>query len=153
MAGSLTLAMIKPHTLFERKVGRIITHIEDSGFAIVMAAMKQLQREGAEEFYKEHAGKDFFQNLTRVMSSGPLWALVLSKPNAVEEWRTTIGSTEPSKAEPGTLRNLYGHHDNVTLNAVHGSATDFEAIREINFFFGRELHVAGRVLGLDKNAR
>lgn len=149
MAGSLTLALIKPHAVFERKVGRIITHIEDNGFAIIMASMKQLQREGAEEFYREHVGKEFFPNLTKVMSSGPLWALVLSKPNAVEEWRKVIGATDPSKAEAGTIRK---HHENVTLNAVHGSATDFEAIREINFFFARELKVAGRVLGLEKNA-
>ena len=69
-------------------------------------------------------------------------ALVLAKDNAVEEWRNLMGATDTAKAEPGTIRADFGEQDNITLNAVHGSATDHDAKREINFFFSREIRMA-----------
>jgi len=139
MAGNLTLAMIKPHIVFSKKVGNIISDIEDAGFGIVAGKMLQFREEGASAFYQEHGRKDFFPYLVKVMSGGPIWVLVLVKKNCVEDWRNFIGATNSADAEEGTLRNKYGDHTNVTLNAVHGSATDHEALREINFFFAREL--------------
>ena len=149
MAGQLTLAMIKPHAVLERSVGKILTRIEEAGFGIVLAKMIQLRKEGALQFYREHEDKEFYNNLCNVMSSGPVWVLVLAKPNAVEEWRNFIGATNPAEAKPGTLRHDFGDHSNITNNAVHGSATDGDAQREIAFFFTREIRVAERVDALD----
>lgn len=145
MSGILTLAMIKPHAYMAKQSGKIIARIEEEGFGIVQSKITQFQQTGAEEFYAEHKDKEFFPNLVRVMSSAPVWALVLSKPDAVEEWRNLIGATNPAEAEPGTIRHEFGDHTNVTNNAVHGSATDHDAKREINFFFARELKVAQRI--------
>lgn len=145
MAGQLTLAMIKPHCVLNRQVGRILTRVEDQGFAIVLAKMAQLHSLGAQEFYKEHKGKPFYDNLCKTMSASPVWVLVLAKPNAVEEWRSFIGATNPVEAAEGTLRREFGDLQNMTNNAVHGSATDHAAKREINFFFGREIKLAEKL--------
>ena len=139
MAGHLTLALIKPHAHLERKSGRIMSRIEDEGFGIILGKLTQLTKEGAQGFYAEHEGKPFFDNLVRTMSAGPIWALVLTKPSAVSEWRTVIGATNPAEAELGTLRHEFGDRGNVTNNAVHGSASDHEAKQEINFFFNRDI--------------
>lgn len=154
MAGNLTFAMIKPHIHFEKKVGEVIKRIEEAGFGILMCKTTQFLPEGAMDFYAEHKGKDFYANLVRVMSSGPVWALVLSKKDAVEEWRKTIGATDPSKAEPGTIRADFGSHTNITNNAVHGSSDDWAAKREINFFFARDIKIAGALEGaLDREPK
>jgi nucleoside-diphosphate kinase len=145
MAGNLTLALIKPHAHYERKIGKIIERIESEGFAILVAKLTQMLPEGAMDFYVEHKGKPFYANLVRTMSSGPVWALVLSKANAVEEWRKTIGSTDPAKADPGTIRYEFGDHTNLTNNAVHGSSDDWAAKREINFFFENDIKIARAV--------
>ena len=149
MAGQLTLALIKPHIVLGRNVGKIITRIEEKGFGIVLSKMLQLRKEGALQFYEEHKDKEFYGKLCDVMSAGPIWALVLAKPNAVEEWRNLIGATSPEEASLGTIRNEFGDHENITNNAVHGSATDDEANREIFFFFTREIKLAERVDALD----
>jgi len=149
MAGQLTLVLIKPHATLGRNVGKIITRIEEEGFGIVLSKMLQLRKEGALQFYEEHKDKEFYDNLCEVMSAGPCWALVLAKPNAVEEWRNLIGATNPAEAKEGTLRNEFGDPNNITNNAVHGSATDADAKREITFFFAREIKMAERVDALD----
>ncbi len=139
MAGHLTLALIKPHIYLSNRIGKILSDTEDAGFRLLHMKTLQLREEGAREFYKEHEGKDFFPYLVKVMSSGPIVVLVLTKKNCVEEWRNFIGDTNPAKAEPGTLRHKYGDHVEMTMNAVHGAATDHDALREINFFLSREL--------------
>jgi len=145
MAGHLTLALIKPHAHLQRHVGEIISRIEKESFAILLSKVTQLHPEGAREFYAEHKGKPFFPNLIQVMSSGPVWALVLCKANAVDTWREVIGETNPATAAEGTLRKQFGDPSNMTNNAVHGSANDSDAKREINFFFGRELKLVQRL--------
>lgn len=142
MAGNLTLAMVKPHVLMKRKLGLIITRMEDAGFGIILGKAVQIRPEGVDVFYAEHKEKEFFDKLKRYTCVGPVWALVLAKDNAVEEWRNLMGATDPAKAEPGTIRADFGEQDNITLNAVHGSATDHDAKREINFFFSREIRMA-----------
>jgi nucleoside-diphosphate kinase len=142
MQSNLTLALIKPHAHLERKSGAIIKKIEEAGFGIIGAKLTQFRREGAEEFYIEHKDKDFYKNLVQTMSASPVWALVLAKANAVDEWRKVIGSTDPAKAEPGTIRHEFGDHSNLTNNAVHGSADGEAARREIDFFFGTEIKLA-----------
>lgn len=154
MAGNLTFAMIKPHIHFEKKVGAVIARIEEAGFGILICKMTQLLPQGAMDFYIEHKGKDFYSNLVKTMSSGPIWALAISKTNAVEEWRKLIGATDPAKAELGTIRSDFGDHKNITNNAVHGSADDWAAKKEINFFFARDLKLAGVLEGaLDKEPK
>jgi nucleoside-diphosphate kinase len=145
MSGNLTLALIKPHIHYEKRVGQIIQRIEEGGFAILIAKLTQFLPEGAMEFYAEHKDRDFYPGLVRVMSSGPVWALVLAKDSAVEEWHSFIGDTSPAEAKPGTLRHDFGSHVNITNNAVHGSSDDWAAKREINFFFKKDLKLAGIV--------
>lgn len=149
----LTLGMIKPHAIRARKVGEIISRIEEAGFAILYMKSAQFRMEGAEQFYAEHKGKDFFENLINVMSSGPILAMVLRKPDAATEFRKLIGVTDPAKAEPGTIRSDFGDHDNLTNNAVHGSANDEASIDEILFFFEKDLNIARKVDALSYESR
>lgn len=141
----LTLGMIKPHAIRARKAGEIISRIEAADFAILNIKAVQLRKEGAELFYAEHKGKDFYENLVNVISSGPVWAMVLMKHDAANEFRTLIGATDPALAEPGTIRSDFGNHENLTDNAIHGSANDQDSIREILFFFERDLQLARAV--------
>jgi len=152
MSGILTLAIIKPHAYISKHSGKIISRIEEEGFGILQSKITQFQQGGAEDFYAEHKGKPFFPNLIRTMSSAPIWVLVLSKSDAVQEWRSLIGNTNPAEAAPGTIRHDFGDHSNVTNNAVHGSASDHDAKREINFFFARELKIAQRVYEISEQS-
>ncbi len=149
MAGNLTLTIIKPHAVMARNVGKIIARIEDAGFGIIGAKMLHLRKEGAEEFYKEHKDRSFFDGLVKSMCKSPVWVMIIVKANAVDEWRNLIGTTHPAEAEKGTLRNEFGNHSNITENAVHGSATDHDAQREVLFFFGREIRLGEKILDVD----
>lgn len=149
LPGHLTLAMIKPHAYRSGNIGAIIKKIEDAGFKILILKSVQLRKEGAEIFYKEHQGKEFYKNLINVMCSGPVIPMVLMKHNCVPEFRKLLGDTDPSKADIGTIRSEFGNPENITDNAVHGSASDQEAYREISFFFKRELKLAESVDALD----
>jgi nucleoside-diphosphate kinase len=149
----LTLGMIKPHAIRSRKAGEIISRIEDADFAILNAKTVQLSKEGAELFYAEHKDKDFFENLVNVMSNGPVWALVLMKHDAANEFRKLIGATDPAKAEPGTIRSDFGNHENITDNAIHGSANDQDSVKEILFFFERDLKLARALDEADNESR
>lgn len=142
MSGQLTLALIKPHIIMERRVGEIFTRIEKVQFSIILSKMVQICPHGADIFYEEHKEKDFFEKLKHYICVGPVWALVLSKENAVEEWRKLMGETDPIKSEVNTIRSDFGRHDNIVMNAVHGSSTDNAALREIHFFFSREIAIA-----------
>ena len=93
----------------------------------------QMSKEHAAAFYEVHKARSFFPELIDFMSSGPIVAAILEKENAVEDFRKLIGATDPSKAEPGTVRQLYG--SNVQEKAVHGSDSDENALIEGNFFF------------------
>lgn len=150
LPGHLTLAMIKPHAFRAGNIGEIISRIEKSGFKILIMKTVQLRKEGAEIFYKEHKGKDFYKNLINVMCSGPIVPIVLMKHGCVPEFRALLGATHPAEADPGTIRYDFGNHNNVTDNAVHGSATETDARREIAFFFGRELKLAEKVDAIDR---
>jgi nucleoside diphosphate kinase/adenylate kinase family enzyme len=133
-----TLALIKPGTADENG-GLITAAIEANGFSIVARKRIQLSSERAQQFYIEHAGKNFFGKLVGYMSSAPLEALVLSKPGAIRAWRTLIGPTDTFKAQadaPWSLRALYGVDG--TQNACHGSDSSESADREIGFFFPGE---------------
>lgn len=128
-----TLAIIKPDAIQNRLTGKIIGHILDSGFDIIAMKKIHLSVAEAKEFYEIHKEKPFYSDLVSFMTSGPCVVLTLQKEEAVEAWRNSIGATDPSEASSGTIRNLYA--DNVQNNAVHGSDSDENAIKEIAFFF------------------
>lgn len=133
MTGRHTLAIIKPHAVKENKTGGIIKIINEAGFGIVALKMIRLTIHQTELFYKVHRGKEFFNPLAEMMSSGPVIALMLEKENAVYDLRQIIGNTDPSIAEPGTIRSLYGN--SMRENAIHASDSDESARRECCFFF------------------
>jgi len=133
--GNKTFAIIKPDAVKNNSTGKIYNHILESGFNILSAKLIKMSKNQAEQFYLVHKDRPFYNELTDFMSSGRCMVLALEKKNAVEEWRNTIGATNPADAEKDSIRNLYG--TNLGENAVHGSDSDENAIIEINFFFTR----------------
>ena len=115
------------------KTGPILSMINEGGFEIAAIKMVQMTIQQAEAFYEVHRGKPFFEELVDFMTSGPVVVLILMHDNAVNEFRKLIGSTDPDKAEQGTIRRNFGV--SVRMNAIHGSDNDENAIRESNFFF------------------
>lgn len=135
MTGNRTFTMIKPSAFAAGHSGAILAKIEEAGFVIKAMKAVHLTKESAGAFYAVHAERPFYGSLVEFMSSGPIIAAILEKENAVEAFRTFIGATDPSKAAPGTIRNLFGK--SLTENAVHGSDSDENAEIEGNFFFSR----------------
>ncbi len=133
MNQDLTLSIIKPNAVRNKKIGKIISIFEKSNLTIKKAKLTTLNKSEAESFYKEHAGKPFFDELIRFMTSGPIMILILEGTNAVEENRRLMGATDPAQAKDGTIRSLYA--DSMTENAVHGSDSQKSAHSEIAFFF------------------
>lgn len=135
-----TFAIIKPDAVRNNYDGKIIDHILNSDFKIISAKKIRMTKKQAEGFYAVHRGKPFYGELTDFMSSGPSWVLALEKENAVEEWRKTIGTTNPADAKEGTIRKLYAAR--LGENAVHGSDSDENARIEIGFFFSEAEFIA-----------
>jgi nucleoside-diphosphate kinase len=133
MSGNITLTMIKPEAVRNGNIGPILAKITEGGFAIVAMKYLKLTREQAEKFYEVHRERPFYPELVSFMSSGPIVAAILQKDNAVEAYRSFIGSTNPANADAGTIRALFG--TNIQENAVHGSDSDENAAREASFFF------------------
>jgi len=133
MSGDITFAIIKPNAVRTGKTGPILSMINEAGFEIAAMKMLRMTKEQAENFYEVHREKGFFESLVEFMTSGPVFVMILRHENAVEEFRKLIGATDPAKAEPGTIRKLYAV--SVQMNAVHGSDSDENAIRESDFFF------------------
>jgi nucleoside-diphosphate kinase len=133
-----TLAIIKPDAVRNKRAGKILSMIEESGLAIEAIRMFRLTRELAGEFYAVHRGKPFYDELLDFMSSGPCVVLALSGEDAITRWRTLMGATNPAAAAEGTIRRLYG--TSVQYNACHGSDAPETARQEVAFFFsGAEL--------------
>lgn len=133
MAGNITLTMIKPEAVRNGNIGNILAKITEGGFEIVAMKYIKLTAEQAQQFYFVHRERPFYNDLVSFMSSGPIVAAILKKDNAVEAYRSFIGSTNPKDAAAGTIRALYG--TNIQENAVHGSDSDENAAREAGFFF------------------
>jgi nucleoside-diphosphate kinase len=129
-----TLAIIKPDAVRRQLVGVIISEIEMNKFAITAIRTMRLTADQASFFYQAHQAKPFYQSLVAYMSSGQLYALVLEKEDAIEEWRRLMGVTNPAKAGPLTLRKRFAI--DIQLNSVHGADSLETVEREINFFFG-----------------
>lgn len=133
MSGKYTFTMIKPDAVSAGNIGNILAMINNAGFRIVAMKYTKLSAEQAGKFYEVHAARPFYGELVEFMSSGPIVAAILEKDNAVADFRTLIGATNPEQAAEGTIRKLYAK--NVGENAVHGSDSDENAAIEGNFFF------------------
>jgi nucleoside-diphosphate kinase len=127
--------MLKPDAIQNGYVGAILDKITGAGFKIVALKYTKLSKEIAGEFYAVHSERPFYGELVNYMSSGPIVAAILEKDNAVEDFRKLIGATDPAKADPGTIRQLYAK--SIDANAVHGSDSDENAANEGNFFFSQ----------------
>lgn len=136
--GRLTFTMIKPKAFEDNRTGLILNKICEAGFRIAAIKSCQLTQEEAAMFYEVHTEQPFFEALIAYMSSGPIIAAVLEKENAVQDYRSLIGATNPEEAAEGTIRQMYG--TDIRRNAVHGSDSDENALIEAAFFFSeREL--------------
>jgi nucleoside-diphosphate kinase len=128
-----TFTMIKPDAMNKGYAGLILDRIIKEGYKIVALKMTKLSPDKASEFYAIHKERPFYGELVQYMSGGPIIAIILEKNNAVADFRTLIGATDPAKAAEGTIRKLYAA--NVGENAVHGSDSDENAKIEGDFFF------------------
>jgi nucleoside-diphosphate kinase len=135
MYTDFTFSIIKPNAVRTGKTGPILAMINEAGFEIAAMRMVRLTKPQAESFYSVHKGKPFYEGLVEFMTSGPVVVMILRHENAVEQFRKLIGSTDPSKAEPGTIRKLFAV--SVQMNAVHGSDSVENAAIEANFFFSK----------------
>lgn len=138
MAGNKTFTMIKPDAVENGHIGAILEQITASGFRIVSMKLTQMTKDDAQEFYAIHKERPFFGELVEFMTRGPIVAAILEKDNAVEDFRTLIGATNPEDAADGTIRKKYAK--SIGENAVHGSDSDENAQIEGAFHFaGREM--------------
>jgi|TARA_B100000886_G_scaffold229515_1_gene160078 nucleoside-diphosphate kinase len=125
--------MLKPDAVEKGNIGSILEKITASGFRIVAMKLTQLTVADAQSFYAIHKNRPFFPDLVTYMTRGPIVAAILEKDNAVEDFRTLIGATNPSEAAEGTIRNMFA--DSISENAVHGSDSDENAKIEGSFHF------------------
>ena len=138
MLSNKTFTMIKPDAVEKGHVGAILNKINASGFRIVSMKMTQMSQRDAELFYAVHKERPFFGELVSFMSRGPIVAAILEKDNAVDDFRTLIGATNPEEAAEGTLRKQFA--TSMGENAVHGSDSNENAAIEGAFHFsGREM--------------
>lgn len=135
MNNKITFTMIKPDAVKNNYIGPILAKINQAGFKIVAMKYTKITKEQASQFYIVHKDKPFYNELTEYMSSGPIVAAILEKDNAVEDFRKLIGATDPSKAEPGTIRKEFAK--SIGENAIHGSDSDESAQIEADFFFSK----------------
>ena len=133
MATNRTFTMIKPDAVNNGHTGNVINDILAGGFKIIAMKYLQLTKEQAENFYGIHRERPFFNDLVAFMISGPIVAAILEKENAVEDFRTLIGATNPENAAEGTIRRKYAK--SIDANAIHGSDSNENAAIESNFFF------------------
>ena len=128
-----TLVLIKPDGVRRGVVGEVISRLERKGLAIVAMDLRTLTADVAEEHYGEHRERPFFGELVGFITGGPLVAMVVEGPRAIEAFRTIAGATDPVKATPGTIRG--DHALEIGENVVHGSDSPESAAREVKLFF------------------
>jgi nucleoside-diphosphate kinase len=133
MKENKTFTMIKPDAVANGHMGAILDQIIKGGFKISAMKYTVLSEERAGQFYEVHKERPFYGELVKFMSSGPIVAAILEKENAVDDFRKLIGATDPSKAEIGTIRNLFA--ESIGANAIHGSDSAENAEIEGSFFF------------------
>jgi nucleoside-diphosphate kinase len=133
MAGNRTFTMLKPDAIENGHMGKIIDMIIQAGFEIKAMKYTRLTEEQAKKFYEVHEERPFYGELVEYMTSGPIIAAILEKDNAVADFRTLIGATDPAEAADGTIRKSYA--ESKAKNAVHGSDSDENAEIEGKFHF------------------
>ncbi len=133
MSGNITFTIIKPFAVSNGHIGPILNKIHEGGFKISAMRMLWLTKGEAKIFYEVHKDRPFYMDLVEFMTSGPIVVAVLKKDNAVEDYRKLIGSTDPEKADEGTIRKEFA--ESLRANAVHGSDSDENAAFEASFFF------------------
>jgi nucleoside-diphosphate kinase len=133
MNSEITFSIIKPDAMGRGDEGKILVRIIEAGFRIAALRMIRISRQQAEEFYAVHRERSFYPTLVEFMSSGPIIVMVMQHENAVDEFRRLIGTTDPAKADRGTIRADFG--TDVSMNAIHGSDSPENALREAGFFF------------------
>ncbi len=134
MSVERTLSIIKPDAVAKNVIGQIYSRFENAGLKIVEARMQHLTREQAEGFYDIHRGRPFFADLVEFMTSGPVMIQALEGEDAINLNRKLMGATNPSEADPGTIRADFAK--SIDANAVHGSDGPDTAKTEIAYFFG-----------------
>lgn len=138
MATNRTFTMLKPDAVENGHIGAILEKISASGFRIVAMKLTRMTKADAQTFYGIHRERPFFGELVEYMTRGPIVAAILEKDNAVEDFRTLIGATNPADAAEGTIRKMFA--TSLAENAVHGSDSDENAAIEGAFHFsGREM--------------
>lgn len=135
-----TLAIIKPDAVAAGVAGEIISQIQQASFRIVAMKLLRMTADQAGAFYAVHRERPFYAELVRFMSSGPVIPMVLEKENAVADFRTLIGATDPAEAAEGTIRKRFARSKGE--NAIHGSDSIENARAEIAFFFA-EMELVG----------
>ncbi|MFL2601757.1 MAG: nucleoside-diphosphate kinase [Flavobacteriaceae bacterium] len=131
--GNITFMMIKPDAVENGFIGDIIEKVTSAGFSFKALKLTQLSKINAEQFYKVHKDRPFYNDLVKFISRSPIVVAILEKENAVSDFRTLIGATNPDEAAEGTIRKHYGK--SMGENAVHGSDSDENALIESSFHF------------------
>jgi nucleoside-diphosphate kinase len=139
---AMTLAILKPDSTAAGTAGKILAHLQQEGFEIRGIKLLRLSAAQAEAFYEIHKERPFYRSLVEFMTSGPVMPVALERDDAVPHLRRVMGATDSAKAEPGTVRRLYG--TSIERNAIHGSDSAENAAAEIAFFFSRAELLGGR---------
>ena len=130
-----TLSIIKPDAVERNLENKIKSFYENNNLKILKSKKVQISKQEAEEFYKIHQTKPFYDKLCNYLSSGPIIVMILEGENSISKNREIMGATDPLKAKEGTLRKIYGV--SIDKNSVHGSDSLDNATKEINFFFNK----------------
>jgi nucleoside-diphosphate kinase len=128
-----TLTILKPDSVAAGRVGAILAHLEREGFRFLAMKRIRLSPEQARAFYAVHRDRPFYDALVRFMTEGPVVVVALERADAVGHLRRTMGATDSRKAEAGTVRQLHG--TDIERNAIHGSDSPENAMKEVGFFF------------------
>ena len=133
MAQERTLSIVKPDGVQKNLIGEVTRRFEAAGLEVVAARMLKLRQQQAEQFYDIHRERPFFADLVTFMTSGPVMVQVLEGEGAIARNRDLMGATNPSEADPGTIRAEYA--ESIEQNIVHGSDSPDTAAQEVSFFF------------------
>ncbi len=136
-----TLAILKPDCVRKKLQGEVLARIQKAGFRVLAMKQIRLTHETAGAFYAVHKGRPFYDSLVEFMSSGACFPIALEKENAVADFRTLIGATDPKDAEAGTIRKLFA--DNKGENIIHGSDSAENGRIEIGYFFSEKELIEG----------
>lgn len=140
MSTERTLTILKPDCVRKELIGEVTRRIQEAGFNIIAMKMTHLTQATAGGFYAVHKERPFYDELCEFMSSGPCVPMILEKENAIDDFRTLIGATNPEEADEGTIRSDFA--DGIEQNIIHGSDSVKNGLKEASFFFSEQEVVA-----------